>query len=124
MKEPHKVYFRTEVWNALVSIAEKEGVTIDEVIGRLINDKYAWGIPEPPKPTTNNNMPKDIRGLIKKLIAETWLTKIKPSEYDTLIVLYCNECNYISVTGMGSIVPWLCKNNHRMTSLGTLNQFV
>jgi len=55
MKEPHKIYLRKEVWNALTSIAEKEGKTIDEVIASLINEKYAWGIPEPPKNFNNNN---------------------------------------------------------------------
>jgi hypothetical protein len=125
MKEPHKVYFRTEVWNALVTIAEKEGVTIDEIIGRLINDKYAWGIPEPPKSNNNNNMSKaTIREALVKLIDNTYLSKLKRHEYTDYVVLYCDACKYITVQHRYSLAEWVCDNGHKQTPLGTLNNFI
>jgi hypothetical protein len=125
MKEPHKIHLRTEVWNALVSIAEREGKTIDEVIAMLINDKYAWGIPEPPKTSNNNNMTKaNIRELLTKLVNSTYLSKVKRHEYADYIVLYCDVCKYINVVSKYSIAEWICDNGHKLTPLGTLNNFL
>jgi predicted nucleic-acid-binding Zn-ribbon protein len=125
MKEPHKIHLRREVWLALTSIAEREGKTLDEVIASLINDKYAWNIPEPPKTDNNNNMTKaTIRELLTKLVNNTYLSKIERHEYANYIVLYCDACKYINVISRYSLAEWICSNGHKQTPLGTLNNFI
>jgi predicted DNA-binding ribbon-helix-helix protein len=124
MKEPHKIYLRNEVWNALTAIAEREGKTIDEVIASLINDKYTWGIPEPPTSTNNNMSKATIREMLTKLVNSTYLNKLKRHEYADYIVLYCDACKYINVVSRYSLAEWVCDNGHKQTPLGTLNNFL
>jgi len=125
MKEPHKIYLRTEVWNALVNIAEREGKTLDEVISMLINYKYSWGIPIAPASSTNNNITKaTIRELLTKLVNSTYLSKLQRHEYADYIVLYCDVCKNINVVSRYSLAEWVCDNGHKQTPLGTLNNFI
>jgi len=123
-KEPHKIHLRREVWTALTSLAEKEGITIDELIAKMINTLYAWNIPEPPKHDNNNNMNiNNIKEAIKRLVEDTYLSKLSRHEYVNYVVLYCNECRYISVVSTYSLAEWQCDKLHKMQPLGTLNNF-
>jgi hypothetical protein len=119
-KEAHKVYLDNQIWELLTKMADLEGVSIGDLIARLLMDKYHWKLDN-----NNNNTatkPKtNIKELLQKAIIEGAIPK---EEYRYYIVLYCKECLYIDIRSRYGIAPWLCDQGHKLELLGTLNTMV
>ena len=119
-KEAHKIYLDNQVWELLVKMADLEGVSIGDLIARLLMDKYHWKIDSNTNNTTTKPKP-NIKELLQNAIA---VAAIPKEEYKYYVVLYCKECLYIDIRSRYGIAAWLCDQGHKLELLGTLNAMV
>jgi hypothetical protein len=123
VKKPHTVWLTDEVWNALVRIADTEGITINDVIARLTIGLNKYNKQEQLEELRKNQESKkeEIRRTLKKLIAvlPSWLNT-KDTE-----VYYCSKCDRLELYASYSIAVRYCKVcKSELALIGVLEDWV
>ena len=121
-KKPHTVWLTDTVWNALLRIADSEGLTINDVLAKLTIGLEQYNKQEQLEALREQESKKEeIRRTLKKLIAviPSWLN-VKNTE-----VYYCSKCDRLELYASYSIAVRYCKVcSSELAFIGVLEDWV
>jgi len=121
-KKPHTVWLTDTVWNALLRIADSEGLTINDVLAKLTIGLEQYNKQEQLEALREQESKKEeIRRTLKKLIAviPSWLSAKNTEVY------YCSKCDRLELYASYSIAVRYCKVcNSQLALIGVLEDWV
>jgi hypothetical protein len=119
VKRPHTVWLTDTVWNALIRLADSEGLSINDVLAKLTIGLERYNKQEQLETLREQQESKkeEIRRTLKKLTAviPSWLDAKNAEVY------YCSKCDRLELYARYSIEVRKCKVcASQLASIGVL----
>jgi hypothetical protein len=123
VKRPHTVWLTDVVWNALLRLADSEGLSINEVLAKLTIGLEQYNKQEQLEELRRQQESKkeELRRTLKKLTAviPSWLNAKNAEVY------YCSKCDRLELYASYSIAVRYCKVcNSQLALIGLLKDWI